>query len=90
MKNEKLGVFGKGNFQKIDNNFMVEGHSVLQEVELVQEKFAKPDTRCNLPLLCAKGPVSDPKVRVHDVNPGSILVRAVLHFALSIFKFRSS
>jgi hypothetical protein len=44
MKNEKLGVFGKGNFQKIDNNFMVEGHSVLQEVELVQEKFAKPDT----------------------------------------------
>jgi len=44
MKNEKLGVFGKGNFQKIDNNFMVEGQSVLQEVELVQEKFAKPDT----------------------------------------------
>jgi hypothetical protein len=44
MQNEKLGVFGKGNFQKIDSNFMVEGHSVLQEVEVVQDKYAKPDT----------------------------------------------
>lgn len=44
MQNEKLSLFGKGNFQKIDNTFMVEGHSVLQEVEVVQEKFGKPDT----------------------------------------------
>jgi hypothetical protein len=44
MQNENLGVFRKGNFQRIDNTFMVEGHSVLQEVEVVQEKFGKPDT----------------------------------------------
>jgi hypothetical protein len=44
MHNEKLGVFGKGNFQTIDNTFMVEGHSVLQEVQVVQEKFGKSDT----------------------------------------------
>ena len=44
MHNEKLSLFGKGNFQRIDNTFMVEGHSVLQEVEVVQEKFGKPDT----------------------------------------------
>jgi hypothetical protein len=44
MHNEKLSLFGKGNFQTIDNTFMVEGHSVLQEVQVVQEKFGKPDT----------------------------------------------
>jgi hypothetical protein len=44
MHNEKLGLFGKGNFQKINNTFMVEGHSVLQEVQVVQEKFDKSDT----------------------------------------------
>ena len=44
MKNEKLNLFNKGNFKKIDNNFMVEGHEVLQQVKLIQDKYHKNDT----------------------------------------------
>ena len=44
MKNENLGLFTKGNFKKINNNFMVEGHEVLQQVKAVQEKYHKNDT----------------------------------------------
>lgn len=37
-------LFNKGTFVKINNNFLVEGHSVLEEVTKVQMKYNKPDT----------------------------------------------
>ncbi len=44
MKNEDLALFKKGTFMPIDNQFMIEGHEVLQRVQEVQEKFHKEDT----------------------------------------------
>lgn len=44
MKNENLALFEKGTFMPIDNQFMIEGHEVLQRVQEVQEKFHKEDT----------------------------------------------
>lgn len=44
MKNKKLPLFKKGTFMPIDNDFMIEGHEVLQKVQEVQEKFHKEDT----------------------------------------------
>jgi len=44
MKNENLSLFEKGTFMPIDNQFMIEGHEVLQRVQEVQEKFHKEDT----------------------------------------------
>ncbi|MBQ8219026.1 MAG: hypothetical protein IJZ79_04665 [Bacilli bacterium] len=44
MKNENLPLFDKGTFLPIDNQFMIEGHEVLQRVQEVQEKFHKEDT----------------------------------------------
>lgn len=44
MRNENLSLFRKGNFLPIDNDFMLEGHEVLQCVQSVQEKFHKEDT----------------------------------------------
>lgn len=44
MKNENLALFKKGTFMPIDNQFMIEGHEVLQRVQEVQEKFHKEDT----------------------------------------------
>ena len=43
MKNQKLQLFGKGNFQLIDNNFMIEGYSALKELEILQQKYQKND-----------------------------------------------
>jgi len=44
MKNEKLQLFEKGNFLPMDNNFMIEGHEVLKQVQLIQDKYEKGDT----------------------------------------------
>lgn len=44
MKNESLALFEKGTFVPINNQFMIEGHEVLQRVQEVQEKFHKEDT----------------------------------------------
>lgn len=44
MKDEELALFQKGNFMTIDNDFMTEGHEVLQRVQEVQEKYHKDDT----------------------------------------------
>ncbi len=44
MKGSKLTLFEKGNFMPIDNDFMIEGHEVLQKVQEIQEKFNKEDT----------------------------------------------
>lgn len=44
MKNENLALFEKGTFMTIDEQFMIEGHEVLQKVQEVQEKFHKDDT----------------------------------------------
>lgn len=44
MKNENLNLFEKGTFMPINNQFMIEGHEVLQRVQEVQEKFHKEDT----------------------------------------------
>ena len=44
MENKNLALFKKGNFLPIDNNFMAEGHEVLQQVQIVQEKYQKEDT----------------------------------------------
>ena len=44
MKDEALELFEKGTFMPIDNEFMIEGHEVLQKVKEVQEKFHKEDT----------------------------------------------
>lgn len=44
MSDNHLDLFDKWNFQPIDNNFMVEWHEVLQEVQKVQEKYNKWDT----------------------------------------------
>lgn len=44
MKNKQLPLFKKGTFMPIDNDFMIEGHEVLQKVQEVQEKFHKEDT----------------------------------------------
>ena len=41
MKNENLELFNKGNFKKIDNNFMVEGHEVLQQVKKYRKNTIK-------------------------------------------------
>lgn len=42
--NENLPLFSKGTFQRIDNNFMTEGHEVLQQVKIIQDKYDKEDT----------------------------------------------
>ena len=44
MNNDDLSLFKKGNFTPIDESFIIEGTSVLQEVSKVQEKFQKNDT----------------------------------------------
>jgi hypothetical protein len=44
MKNQDLSLFKKGNYQPINNDFITEGHEVLQEVKMIQEKFNKADT----------------------------------------------
>ncbi len=44
MLDQNLPIFTKGNFEKIDNNFMTEGVEVLREVKVVQEKYGKNDT----------------------------------------------
>ena len=44
MLDNDLDLFKKGNFQPIDNNFIMEWHEVLQEVQIVQEKYNKLDT----------------------------------------------
>ena len=44
MKSKNLVLFDKGLFKPIDNNFMIEGHEVLQRVQIVQEKYEKEDT----------------------------------------------
>ena len=44
MKDQNLSLFEKGTFMPIDNQFMIEGHEVLQRVQEVQEKFHKEDT----------------------------------------------
>lgn len=44
MQNENLSLFKKGTFMPIDNQFMIEGHEVLQRVQEVQKKFHKEDT----------------------------------------------
>ena len=44
MQNENLSLFKKGKFMPIDNQFMIEGHEVLQRVQEVQKKFHKEDT----------------------------------------------
>lgn len=44
MKNQKLTLFNKGNFKKIDHQFMTEGLCVLQDVTKVQQKYKKDDT----------------------------------------------
>ncbi len=37
-------LFHKGNFVKINNNFMIEGLEVLQQVDNVQKNYQKHDT----------------------------------------------
>jgi hypothetical protein len=44
MRIEDLDLFHKGYFRPIDNNFITEGHEVLQRVKKVQEKYNKNDT----------------------------------------------
>ena len=44
MQNKKLDILNKGKFQKIDNDFMVEGTLALRELQKVQERFNKNDT----------------------------------------------
>lgn len=44
MQNKKLDILNKGKFQKIDNDFMVEGTLALRELQKVQEKFHRNDT----------------------------------------------
>lgn len=44
MKDQNLPLFEKGTFMPIDNQFMIEGHEVLQRVQEVQEKYHKEDT----------------------------------------------
>lgn len=44
MKDNDLSLFKKGKFLPIDNQFMTEGHEVLQRVQEVQEKYNKQDT----------------------------------------------
>lgn len=44
MKDEKLELFKKGKFINIDNDFMIEGHEVLQNVSKIQIKYNKNDT----------------------------------------------
>ena len=44
MENQDLGLFNKGTFSPIDNDFMTEGYAVLQQVKKVQEKYEKEDT----------------------------------------------
>ena len=44
MKDVNLALLEKGTFMSIDNQFMTEGHEVLQKVQEVQEKFHKEDT----------------------------------------------
>lgn len=39
-----LDLMKKGNFQPINTRFLVEGHSVLNEVAKVQQKWKKGDT----------------------------------------------
>ena len=36
--------FAKGNYKRINTNFLVEGHEILEEVSSVQEKWNKGDT----------------------------------------------
>lgn len=44
MNNENLKLFEKGNYQNINQNFIEEGKTVLQELQRVQEKYDKLDT----------------------------------------------
>lgn len=44
MKDVNLPLLNKGTFTKIDNQFIKEGKKVLQQVQVVQEKFHKEDT----------------------------------------------
>ncbi len=44
MNNEDLKLFEKGNYQNINQNFIEEGKTVLQELQKVQEKYDKLDT----------------------------------------------
>ena len=44
MKDQDLELFCKGKYVKINNNFMVEGREVLQQVQEIQEKYNKGDT----------------------------------------------
>lgn len=44
MKNQNLSLFKKGNFKRIDTDFMLEGYEALQELQIVQEKYKKNDT----------------------------------------------
>lgn len=44
MLDNTLSLFKKWRFQPINNNFIVEWHEVLQEVQKVQEKYNKWDT----------------------------------------------
>lgn len=37
-------LFAKGNYKRINTNFLVEGHEILEEVSSVQEKWNKGDT----------------------------------------------
>ena len=41
MQNKKLEILSKGQFQKIDTEFMTEGILVLRELKKVQERFNK-------------------------------------------------
>ncbi|MGN1270169.1 MAG: hypothetical protein ACI4UU_04825 [Clostridia bacterium] len=44
MNDEDLKLFGKGNYKDVDQSFMEEGKTVLQELQRVQEKYDKLDT----------------------------------------------
>ena len=38
------GLLNKGSYKPINQNFLIEGHEVLEEVTKVQEKWGKGDT----------------------------------------------
>lgn len=44
MKNADLGLFKKGTYEPINNDFMTEGLDVLKQVQVVQEKYNKLDS----------------------------------------------
>lgn len=43
MKNQQLDLFNKGNFQEIDNQFMLDGHRALGDIEKLQKQYQKND-----------------------------------------------